>query len=60
MYIRKTRDEYELQIDYGYGYGFETVLTEDSRKEARARYNEYLANDMFLKQIRIVKKRVKL
>jgi hypothetical protein len=53
MYIRKTRDEYELQIDYGYGYGFETVLTED-------RYNEYLANDMFLKQIRIVKKRVKL
>ncbi len=44
-YIRKTRDEYEVQGNYGYGRGFECVTTEDTRREARARLREYRENE---------------
>jgi len=60
MYQRKTRDEYEIQCDYGYGDGFECVCAEDTRKEANQRRFEYLQNDTQMKRIRIVKKRVKI
>lgn len=36
-YIRKTKDEYQLQCNYGYGDGWEEVLTEDTFKEAKER-----------------------
>lgn len=42
-YTRKTRDEYELQGDYGQGW--ECLTTEDTRSEARARLREYAANE---------------
>jgi len=41
-YIRKTRDEWQLWIDYG--QGFEHELTEDSYREIRQRAREYRDN----------------
>lgn len=54
-YIRKTRDEYQLLVNYGYGYEYE--LVEDTFAEAKARLREYRAN---LPQYaaKIVKRRV--
>lgn len=42
-YQRKTRDEYVLLGNWGYGW--DEVLTEDSYKDIRQRYKEYLEND---------------
>ena len=44
-YVRKTRDSYEVQGNYGYGDGFECVTAEDTRHEARERLKEYRANE---------------
>lgn len=34
MYVRKTKDEYEIQGYYGGQYGWECVTTEETWKEA--------------------------
>lgn len=41
-YIRKTKDEYQLLVNYGQGYEHE--LNEDSRKELMQRVKEYREN----------------
>jgi hypothetical protein len=41
-YTRKTRDTWELHVNYGSGYEHE--VTEYSRKEIRARVREYREN----------------
>lgn len=56
MYIRKTRDEYEIQGDYGHGY--EMLTTEDTRQAAREQLLVYRDNEPNVPH-RIVKKRVK-
>ena len=43
MYKRKTRDEWEVQGNYGYGW--EMVTTENTRKEARAQLKCYRENE---------------
>lgn len=60
QYVRKTKDIYELQIDYGYGDGYEYIIAEDTIREANKRRTEYLKNDTQMKRIRIVHKRVPL
>lgn len=55
-YQRKTRDEYEVQGNYGHGHGWEVETTETTRKEARARLREYQENGPGA--YRIVKRRV--
>lgn len=59
--IRKTadEDEYDIQQYTGQQYGWETVTTEDTRTEAKARIREYRANQPEY-PVRYVKKRVKL
>lgn len=57
-YIRKTRDEWEIQGNYGYGHGWECVNTEDTRQDAKRSVAEYRANERF--PFRVVKKRVKI
>ena len=42
-YVRKTKDEYVLLGDNGYGW--EEILTEDTFKEIKQRYREYVEND---------------
>lgn len=42
MYTRKTRDEWQLHVNYGQGWEHE--LSEDTRKEARVRRYEYAEN----------------
>lgn len=42
-YERKTRDEYELQGDYG--QGFELLTCESTYGEIRARLREYRDNE---------------
>jgi hypothetical protein len=42
-YQRKTRDEYELQGNYGQGW--ECLTTEDTRADIRARLREYRENE---------------
>jgi len=55
-YIRKTRDEWEIQGNYGYGW--ECVNTEETWKDAKRSVAEYRANESA--PFRIVKKRVRL
>lgn len=59
MYIRKTTDEYEIQVNYGYGHGYECVTTEETWKEAKAQLKCYRENEPGT-PFRIVKKRVKI
>lgn len=42
-YVRKTRDEFEIQGNYGYGW--ETVVTEENAAAAREQLNIYNANE---------------
>ena len=57
-YIRKTRDEWQLQGNYGYGDGWECLCAEDSRKDAICRLREYRENEGG--NYRVVCKRVKI
>lgn len=57
-YIRKTRDEWEIQVNYGYGQGWECDTTEETWKDAKAQAKTYRENVPY--PVRIVKKRVKL
>jgi len=44
MYIRKTRDVWDVEQYTGPGYGWEVVTAEDHRKDALARLREYREN----------------
>jgi hypothetical protein len=43
-YVRKTRDEWEIQGDHGHGLGWELETTEMSWKEAKAQLKTYREN----------------
>lgn len=58
-YVRKTKDEYVLQCNYGYGDGWEDVFTEETMKEAKKQKKVYEEN-MPQYPYKIVKRRVKL
>jgi hypothetical protein len=58
MKTRKTRDEWQLHVNYG-SHGWEHELTEDTFKEARERRKEYRENCPQY-PCKIVKRRVKL
>lgn len=55
MYIRKTKDIFILEQNYGYGW--EYVLEEDNRKDILQRKKEYIENTNY--PTRIIKKREK-
>jgi len=57
-YKRKTREEWEIQANYGYGHGWECVNTETTLENARRSLKEYRDNEPY--PFKIVKKRVKL
>ena len=57
-YQRKTRDEFQVQGNYGYGHGWETENTEATRKEARQSLREYRDNGPG--QYRLVCKRIRI
>ncbi len=56
-YVRKTRDEYD--IEGWYGSGWEVVTCEETRKEARARLAEYRENEPGWSH-RIIKRHVRI
>lgn len=56
-YIRKTRDEYEIQQNFGYGDGWECVSTETNIKDARSTLKTYRTEQPKY-PARMVKKRV--
>ncbi len=56
MYERKTRDEYDIETNYGYGW--EVECCEFTMKEAKQRKKEYIENARGLVDIRIKKRRV--
>lgn len=58
MRVRKTRDEWHLEVDYGYGHGWEHEVTEETRAEGLERLREYRANCQYA--VRLVKRRVRL
>ena len=58
MYIRKTKDIYSVEVDYGYGY--ESVYDADDYKTAKTIYKDYRENDTFAHSIRIKKHRIKI
>jgi len=43
-YVRKTRDVWDIEQNFGYGDGWEVVTTETSFREARDRRREYREN----------------
>ena len=58
-YIRKTRDEWEVQGYYGSEYGWETVTAADTLTEARDYLRDHRENEKGV-SFRLKKKRVKL
>lgn len=51
--IRKTRDIWEVQCNYGYGHGWETECTEFTLSEARQRIKEYRSNSPYPVRLRM-------
>ena len=58
-YIRKTRDYWNVEGNYGYGDGWEVVTAEDDRKEARQRLKEYRENEPGV-PFRVIKRRERI
>jgi len=58
MYIRKTRDSFNIYADYG--YGLEYVCGYDTKREANTGRKEYLDNDKNFTRIIIRKEREKI
>lgn len=44
-YKRKTRDEFDIEGDYGSGDGWEVVTCEERYKDARVALKEYRENE---------------
>jgi hypothetical protein len=59
VYKRKTKDEWQLHINYGYGDGFEHEVSEETLKEIKLRSKEYQENCPQYTR-KIIRKRVKL
>lgn len=57
MYVRKTRDEFDIEGNYGYGW--DVVTCEETRKAAREQLRCYRENEPSA-QHRIVKRRVRV
>jgi len=55
-YVRKTKDYWEVQGNYGYGDSYECVTAADTRKEAQGYLKDYRQNEPGI-PFRIVKKR---
>jgi hypothetical protein len=55
---RKTRDEWEIQSNYGFGHGWECETTEETREAAREQLRCYRENSPY--PVRIVKRRVRI
>ena len=58
MYIRKTRDRWDIMTNYGYGW--ECECSEYTRAEARQTLKEYLKNACGRFSVRLEKHREKL
>lgn len=54
---RKTKDEYEIQGDYGHGHGWEKVTTEETWRAAKDQLRTYRENEPGV-PFKIVTKRV--
>lgn len=59
MYKRLTRDEWQVQGNYGYGHGYECVDTVNTRIEAKESLKVYRENERGV-SFKIVKKWVKI
>lgn len=57
-YVRKTKDVYEIQTNWGYGWDCET--TEETWAEAKAQAKCYRENSCGRFDVRIVKRREKI
>jgi hypothetical protein len=44
LYKRKTRDEWQLHVNYGFGHGWEHEVSENSYREIKQRRKEYQEN----------------
>ena len=59
MRQRKTREVFELWVNYGYGDGFEHEITENTKAEARQRRREYRENcPQYPVEIRVKRERI--
>ena len=57
-YIRKTKDRYDIETNYGYGWDVE--CSEYTWKEARQTWKEYFENSYGRYRVRITKHREKI
>ena len=58
-YTRKTKDEFQVQGNYGYGHGYEEVYASNDRQDAKARLKEYRENEKGI-PFKLVTKRIKI
>lgn len=58
MYVRKTRDRWDIMTNYGHGW--ECECSEYSHSEARQTLKEYFANSAGRFSVRLEKRREKL
>lgn len=58
-YVRKTRDEFVIQQDWGYGDGWEDIATYDDYAEAKVDKKAYLENQPGV-PTRLITRRVKI
>lgn len=58
MYIRKTRDRWDIMTNYGYGW--ECECSEYTRTEARKTLKEYFQNACGRFSVRLEKRREKI
>ena len=58
-YIRKTRDVWDIEQNFGYGYGWEVVTSEETRKDAQRARQEYRDNQPEY-PVRIIKRRERI
>ena len=57
-YQRKTRDRWDILVNYGYGDGWEWEISEYTRKEAREQIKSYRENTNYA--VRLEKHREKI
>jgi hypothetical protein len=57
-YKRKTRDVWQVEVNYGFGHGWEYQIAEYSIVEARKRLREYRENCQYPSRMRKTRERI--
>ena len=60
MNVRKTKDVYCIEIDWGHGGGFEPAFEADNKISAKLIKEDCIRNGIFANRVRVKKRRLKI